>query len=54
MLHDELGLDAERVSDVLAKIADVQFNALSAEELWQRVEEELGITIPDMESGLYE
>ena len=36
------------------KIADVQFNALSAEELWQRVETELGITIPDMESGLYE
>ena len=54
VLHDELGLDTERVSDVLAMIADVQFNALSAEELWQRVEEELGITIPDMESGLYE
>ena len=54
VLHDELGFDVDRVSDLMAKIADVQFNALSAEELWQRVETELGITIPDMESGLYE
>lgn len=54
VLHDELGLDIDRVSDIMSKIADVQFNALSAEELWQRVEVEMGIKIPDAGSGLYE
>ncbi|MBO5671490.1 MAG: hypothetical protein J6S41_08080, partial [Clostridia bacterium] len=51
VLHDELGLDAEQVTDILYKIADTNFNALSAEELCRRAEEELGIQIPDMESG---
>lgn len=54
VLHDELGLEAEKITELLYKIADVNFNALSAGELWQRVEDELGITMPDMEGGLCE